>query len=86
MYQNTSIGLKLIYLEWDDHCSPNHTDWRRIEYINNNPIPCASVGWIVKEDEHAITISAAKCDGGYVSNEQTIIKKCITKRRILRYK
>ena len=80
---------KLLYVEWDDHSSHSQT-WVSEPHLKNGTrgLKCSSVGWLIEENEEAITLAATRDNGRteHFSGDQTIMKSCIRKRRILRHK
>jgi len=82
--------MKLVHLMWIDSCSPTGGGWKSAEgrdAESEKPILCESIGWVVYEDNGAITIaghiSHGKSDGSVneVNGELTIPKVAIVKRR-----
>ena len=86
------MSKKILYVEWDDHSSSNNR-WMRQDYYveGNKPYPCVSVGVVVAEDNTAITLAGTWDTGSEehyrdYKSDQTILKNCIRKRRVLRHK
>lgn len=73
-----TIDLPFVYIEWEDH----HANGGWQEQVDHTPAPCASIGWLVKEDRKAITIAGSFCAEA-VGNTQYILKRDITHRRKL---
>jgi hypothetical protein len=49
--------LKLVYVEWFDHCSFTVAQWRtKEEYDVLQPPLCKTVGWILKEDKDKMIV------------------------------
>jgi hypothetical protein len=74
------LSEKILYIEWEDNCSLMDGGWHRPHVFENRPITCHSIGAVIAEDEHAITLAGSWHNGLY-SGDQTILKKCIKKRR-----
>ena len=78
---------RLLYVEWDDACSDNNTWKPRKAFADTNRLDrCESVGWLVAEDEMAITICSSRSRGDLMCGDVTIPKACVRKRRILSHK
>ncbi len=79
--QTIEIADPLVYLEWDDH----HANGAWQEKIDHTPSPCASIGWLTKEDRKGITIAASVDPGSQtVGNTQYVLKSDITFRKIIK--
>lgn len=85
---------KVIYLEWLDHFS-SYSGWTPIKIVeDHNQIPtCYTVGFLLKETDEAIMLALNySCDNNpeiehiECSNVMTVLKSCITKKRVLKYK
>lgn len=78
---------KLLYIEWDDHSSFSNSWMSRKQLANGSrPARCVSVGIVVAETKDCITLAGTWGAESEVKADQTIIKSCIRKRRILRHK
>ena len=82
---------KLMYIEWEDHYSPNTTGWQTGDEVNGAIGTCvnSSIGWVVAEDKKHIRLASQVgdifCDESSVfDGVVTIIKSCITKKKVLR--
>lgn len=75
--------MKLKYpiecVTWEDHYSQD--DWIELEKFDNKAATVVSVGYLVKEDDIALTLALNVCDGTEVSCAMTIIKKCVLARK-----
>ena len=47
----------LVYVAWEDSSSPQGRAWWRVEGFDDEPVICASVGWLVKKSKRTVTIS-----------------------------
>ncbi len=81
-------GERLLLVEWDDHKSPYRDSWEtpRTVVQGNQPLRCVSVGWLIAENDEVLTLCASRSASDMFSNQSTILKNCIRKRRILRHK
>lgn len=74
----------LVYCEWEDH----HADsgWKAMDVVDHTPVLCSSIGWLIKEDDKAITLAANLASGleSGIGNTQFILKICLKKRKQLR--
>ncbi len=79
---------RLLFVEWNDACSCDNRWQHRQRYENTNqPDNCQSVGWLVAENDDAITLCASRSTlNDQLSGDITIPKSAIRKRRILRHK
>lgn len=74
--------MKLVFIEWEDHCGYASGGWNDSSSIDNKPCIIHSVGYVVKEDSKCVTITGCYDTGaGGMKNVSTIIKSCITKRK-----
>ena len=56
-WQNSGVDLKLVLVEWYDHCSFTTATWRsKEEYDSLNPPLCKTVGWVLKEDKQMMIL------------------------------
>jgi hypothetical protein len=74
---------KILYIEWEDHSSSHDSSWKPPESFDTDSVLCVSVGRVVAEDANAITLCGT-WSPGYGHGDQTILKRCIKKRRVLR--
>lgn len=72
---------KVLYVEWDDHCSER--GWVDGENVDGKPLRMTSVGVLMKETKTTVVISTTRAEGERFISPLTIIKKCIVKRRWL---
>ena len=79
---------RLLYVEWDDASSHDNTWAQRGMYESHNePDGCQSVGWLIAENDKAITLCASRStQNNQLCGDMIIPKSAIRKRRILRYK
>ncbi len=80
--------MKLQYIEFLDHFSDGD-QWTALgEYAEKKyePLVCRSVGWVVREDKHQITL-LANLDGSPWTTEDrngfgafVILKPCVVRR------
>lgn len=95
MSEVVSAGkLQLLYLEWDD--SMSYDRWVDVDEVvhTHGVLGCVSVGWLIKEDRHAVTIAPHFSHSGkkrgplgkvrQVSGDMSIPKSAITRRRVIR--
>ncbi len=77
----TEIGTKypLEYIEWVDHHATG--GWTEEGDLDHAPTLCKSIGWLLKEDNKAVTLAASISPPRTVGNTQYILKNCILKRR-----
>ena len=77
--------MKLVYIEWLDHCSFGSGCWNTKESCENmEPILAKTIGWLVKEtDEHLVVVSTTLSDN-YYGGDSLILKSCIKKRKNVR--
>lgn len=74
--------MKLVYVEWVDHCSFTVAQWRtKEEYNVLEPPLCKTVGWILKEDKDMMIVVQThqeheELDDQFVG-EMCILKGCI---------
>lgn len=74
--------MKLVFIEWEDHCGYAASGWSEAENLENKPCIIHSVGYVVKEDDKYITITGCYDTGSQgMKNVSVIIKSCITKRK-----
>lgn len=74
----------LTIIDWEDSASLVGATWNAIEDIKkSHPIICKSVGWVVVEDKHCVTL-VAHISGDEAGGDLCIPKKSIVKRRIIR--
>lgn len=76
----------LVLVEWKDHHADNN--WVKSKDIELKPEYCLSVGWLVKEDDEAITVVSCIDPkdpiNGAMGNTWYILKSCITMQKVLR--
>lgn len=78
-----SIG-QIQKIEWDDHFSTNGR-WLQPEEIKTIPLTNVSVGKVIYEDNRVVTLAGTWGDEiGNVCDPITIIKGCITHRKIMK--
>lgn len=77
---------RLLYVEWDDHNSFAQAHWRGRDEIKrgNSAVRVTSVGFVIAEDKKAITLCATRSDSDGFLGDQTILKNCIRKKRLLK--
>lgn len=79
-----NIKPPLLYVEWADH----HANGSWQTEVDHTPIICCSVGWLVKEDRHGVSIVGSRGtedkSQATIGNSQYIIKSCILKRQTLK--
>ena len=84
------ITPKLLYIEWDDHWRYSTSSWvdedRLVRTVKAGGCKCITVGFLLHEDSKHLTLVATLDGEGSVSGDQTILKNCITKRRVLNRK
>ena len=68
----------MIYVEWDDSCVLR--GWQSPEG-DHTVAKISSVGFLIREEKHALTISTSLSDYGNIMDGLTIPKAHITKRR-----
>ena len=79
---------RLLYIEWDDHCSSNNR-WQSRKRFKAEGAPCRSIGWVIAESKDAITLAATSDfypddNDPHFKADQTILKACITKKRLIK--
>jgi len=77
----------LVKIEWNDANSPMGGHWQDAEDLDNKPIRCVSVGFVMREDKHAVTLAShlgGKTELHCVNGLMTIPQVCIVKRRKLK--
>ena len=68
----------LVYVEWMDHATGS--GWLPDDDVNTDPVPCRSIGWVLKHDKKVLVLFAMEDTAAKVtSGRQYIIKGCITK-------
>ena len=79
---------RLLYVEWNDACSHDNSWMRRDTYERTNRCDeIQSVGWLVAENDQAITLCASRSTvNNQLSGDVTIPKSAIRKRRLLSHK
>jgi hypothetical protein len=83
----SGIPLKLALVYWSDSAQASGA-WRHMEDLPEpEAIDCASVGWIVKEDDEVLMIAQSMGDIGTDNTQCAGIKQipkcCITEIKIL---
>ena len=74
---------KIVYVEWVDSSSLRGV-WHGVsEIIESGDVICRSVGYLVHEDDKALTIAAHKGTSDF-AGEMRIPKGCIRKRKLIR--
>jgi len=83
--------MKLVYIEWLDHCSFTDNDWKDIdEFDDVKPQLIKTVGWILKEDDKMIIVVSTKHEKEFdgfddkYTGDMCIIKGCIQKMKVLK--
>lgn len=78
---------KILYIEWDDHYSTSET-WQHVDDIKGEKVlscsKCRTVGFLLCEDKKWIRLSLNWSDNNSASNVMNILKRCITKRRVMK--
>lgn len=78
---------KLIKITWVDSHSPSQYPWVNRDQIDHGLLKIKSVGWVIYEDNHTITIAgqldSVNSDEGQVANVISIPKCSILKRKSL---
>lgn len=81
------MARRLLYVEWDDHCSSSNR-WESIDAFQkkNSGIRCRSVGWVIAESKDAITLAGTTdmVEPLECKADQVILKNCIRKKRRLK--
>lgn len=78
-----SIG-QIQKIDWDDHFSTNGR-WLQPEEVKTIPLTNVSVGKVIYEDDRVVTLAGSwGAELGNVSDPITIIKGCITKRKVMK--
>jgi hypothetical protein len=72
-------------IDWYDHCSENDSGWRDADQYKNRLQMCRSAGWVVAENDLALTIvghgPASKDDTQTYSGDICILKAAIVNRK-----
>jgi hypothetical protein len=81
--------MKLVYVEWLDHCSFTESDWKDAEEFDDLEPPLVkTIGWIIREDEKVLIVVSSKYNSDEFndkySGEMCIIKGCIQKMKELK--
>lgn len=78
--------LPLVIVEWKDHHS--NEKWSEPHQVDNKPMFCLSVGWLMREDDDGLTlvtcVDPVDFAEGTVGGTTYIIKSCITKFQVVR--
>ena len=69
--------LPVVYLEWLDSCT--NYGWRNPEEGHLSKI--RSIGFLVKEDKHSLTITTSASLNGQAVDQITIPKVVVSKRK-----
>jgi hypothetical protein len=76
----TGRFMKLMYIEFLDHCSEAGLEWKSVEDLSSE-VPTISVaGFLAKEDDKAYHLVQAHGDGQY-SNCFSILKSTIVRKK-----
>jgi hypothetical protein len=77
--------MKAVYIEWEDHCQvlpDGGGAWIEADLLSNKPAVIKSVGFVLKEDEHYLTIGSCQdADEDAFKGVSVIIKSCIVIRK-----
>lgn len=74
----------LAILTWLDSCT--NIGWHSISDVSNfRTSEVTSVGWIIREDKHSLTISTSITENGNAADALTIPKAAIVKINKLKY-
>lgn len=83
--------MKLVYIEWLDHCSFSDGGWSELEEFDDvKPQLIKTVGWVLKEDNKMVIVVSTKHEkeidgfGDRYSGDMCIIKGCIQKMKELK--
>lgn len=74
---------KLVYVEWIDSHSTAEGTWHVRKEISNSCAKVWSVGWVLKESKHAVTLVSSVSPGEF-AGDITIPKLAILKRKRIR--
>lgn len=78
------IKTEIHYIEFEDHCSSNER-WTQKDKAFHNVCMAKCVGFLVRESKQYVTLALiGQTENECFSNTMTIIKSCITNRRILK--
>ena len=76
--------MKLELIEWYDSHSPAAQAWIKTEDIDHDPLLCTSVGFVINENKHAVSLAAHTAEIE-VSGVMVIPKAVIKKRKKLKH-
>lgn len=83
--KNKKQEIKLVYLEWLDHWSDASGTWLPFEGLDQVPVKCKSVGFLVSETELVYTLSinmsSTNKNGGPLMH---ILKSCVVVKKWLK--
>lgn len=65
---------------WEDSHSPESSSWIRGDEIDDSRIDVRSVGWIIKENRHTITLAAHVTPQGQFYGVMTVPRSAIRRR------
>lgn len=75
--------MKLVYIEWWDHCSGTDR-WETLEEIGKlEPALAQTTGYLVKETDKYIIVAATIFEGQLGLGAMCILKSCVKKRRVI---
>ena len=76
---------EVLFLEWIDSSSPSESTWMMLSDIDNKPLTIYTVGWVLYEDESAITVGMSlQKENDLISEHITIPKFAIIKKKTLK--
>ena len=77
--------MKLVYIEWFDHCSLTGGVWHEKSDVENMaPMLVKSVGWVVKETDKYVIIVSSMFSDVHVGGDVLIIKSCIKSKKVIK--
>lgn len=68
---------RLVHVEWEDTVSVD--DWTDVEEMDKEPCVCQTAGYLVRESERSIAISAGVSDQGDACCILIIPRGCVRK-------
>jgi len=77
-------AMKKVKVKWVDSCSPADSNWHRIDELSLQPLTCESIGFVVSEDKHQISVAGTVAESGSVYGVMTIPKRAVLKIMVIR--